>query len=84
MSKFIVFILASVMLSGCFDAEENQLIEKRTYSEQDWQVYEACKARVYQNVNNDYDYSACSEMLKHKDALKKYGANHSYNYWLNK
>ena len=52
------------------------------YTKQDWKVYEACKERVYDHVKNGYDYQACSEMLEHKSALKKYGAESSYNYWI--
>lgn len=32
--------------------------------------------------NEKYDYDVCQEMLNHKDALKKYGAESSYNYWM--
>lgn len=52
------------------------------YTDGDWKVYNACKERVYDNKNNNYDYEACKEMLEHKDALKKYGAESSYNYWI--
>lgn len=52
------------------------------YTDKDWEVYNACKAKVYNGFNNNYDYDACREMLSHKDALKQYGAESSYNYWL--
>lgn len=52
------------------------------YSGKDWEVYNACKEKVYDNKNNDYDYEACKEMLNHKEALTKYGAESSYNYWI--
>jgi len=52
------------------------------YTEKDWEVYNACKAKVYDGKNNKYDYEACKEMLSHKKALKKYGAESSYNYWI--
>ena len=55
-----------------------------SYTEKDWEVYNACKAKVYNNANNKYDYQACQEMLNHKDALQKYGAESSYNYWIKK
>lgn len=52
------------------------------YTDSDWKVFNACKERGYDNKNNGYDYNACKEMLDHKDALKKYGAESSYNYWI--
>lgn len=52
------------------------------YTDEDWRVYEACKDRVYGNINNNFDYEACKEMLNHKQALRKYGASSSYKYWL--
>jgi hypothetical protein len=66
------------------------------YTEKDWQIYNACKQNVlegheYQDKegdfydyvpNKEYDYEACKEMLNHKDALKQYGAESSYKYWL--
>ncbi len=52
------------------------------YTDKDWEVYNACKAKVYDGFKNNYDYDACREMLNHKDALKQYGAESSYNYWL--
>lgn len=85
-SLFMVFylLLGLFNLSSCSDSEENTVYNKRVYSEQDWEVFDGCKARVYRDVNNIYDYLACSEMLKHKKALKKYGASHSYSYWINR
>jgi len=67
--KFLVIpvILASMLFS---------------YTDQDWKVYNGCKAKVYDGKNNNYDYEACREMLNHKSALKKYGAESSYNYWI--
>ncbi len=53
-----------------------------SYTKQDWKVYDACKVRVYDNKVNGYDYDACKEMLNHKKALRKYGAESSYNYWI--
>lgn len=47
-------------------------------------MLDACKAKIYRNENNRYDYLACSEMLKHKKSLRKYGAFNSYNYWINR
>ena len=83
---FIIFylLLASFNLSSCSDSEENAVHNKREYSEQDWKVFDGCKAKVYRSENNIYDYLACSEMLKHKKALRKYGASNSYNYWINR
>ncbi len=52
------------------------------YTNEDWRVYESCKERVYDNVKNAYDYEACKEMLDHKKALRKYGAESSYKYWI--
>ena len=52
------------------------------YTEKDWTVYDSCKDRVLNNKNNGYDFEACKEMLNHKDALKQYGADSSYTYWL--
>lgn len=52
------------------------------YTQEDWKNYEACKVRVYDNVDNGYDLAACKEMLNHKDALRKYGAASSYDYWI--
>lgn len=60
------------------------MISSFAYTEKDWEVYNACKEKVYNNKNNNYNYTACKEMLEHKDALKKYGAESSYNYWLKK
>lgn len=54
------------------------------YSTKDWEVYNACKEKVYDKKNNIYDYKACKEMLEHKEALKKYGAESSYKYWINR
>lgn len=77
-------IFTSYSLSGCTDLEEKKAIEKHVYSEQDWKVFDSCKAKVFNHKENTYDFLACSEMLSHKDALIKYGASHSYNYWLKK
>jgi hypothetical protein len=52
------------------------------YTEKDWEVYNACKEKFYDNKNNGYDFEACREMLNHKDTLKQYGADSSYTYWL--
>lgn len=52
------------------------------YTQEDWRVYNACKERVYDNTRNSFDYEACKEMLDHKDALRKYGAESSYKYWI--
>ena len=52
------------------------------YTKEDWRVYDACKERVYDNKKNGFDYEACKEMLDHKKALRKYGAESSYNYWI--
>lgn len=54
----------------------------KTYSQEDWKVYNACKDKVYNNVYNEHNYDACKEMLNHKKALHKYGASSSYNYWM--
>lgn len=54
----------------------------QAYTEKDWEIYNACKAKVYDGKKNNYDYEACKEMLSHKKALKKYGAESSYNYWI--
>jgi len=54
----------------------------QAYSQEDWKIYNACKERVYDNKKNKYDYKACSEMLSHKSALRKYGASNSYSYWI--
>lgn len=78
----IVLIILSV--SSCSEAEDTMSEIKNIYSDQDWLIFEACKDKVYDNIKNEYDYLACSEMLKHKKALQKYGATHSYNYWKNR
>jgi len=52
------------------------------YSEEDWRVYEECKALVYEGKESELDYMACKEMLEHKSALRKYGASSSYRYWI--
>ncbi len=52
------------------------------YTNEDWRVFDACKERVYDNKKNGFDYEACKEMLEHKKALRKYGAESSYNYWI--
>ncbi|MEA2019716.1 MAG: hypothetical protein U9N59_14845 [Campylobacterota bacterium] len=58
------------------------------YTEKDWEIYNGCKDRVKYSLaskfmsNSNLDYEACKEMLDHKSALKKYGAESSYNYWL--
>lgn len=57
-------------------------INAKSYTKEDWRVYEACKDRVYDNQKNGFDYEACKEMLDHKKALRKYGAESSYNYWI--
>ncbi len=54
----------------------------QAYTEEDWTVYNACKELVYEETKNGYDNEACQEMLNHKKALKKYGAESSYEYWL--
>lgn len=56
----------------------------QAYTKEDWKIYDACKERVYDGIKNNYDYNACKEMLNHKKALKKYGAQSSYNYWMNR
>lgn len=66
-----LLILAAVICSILF-----------SYTNEDWKVYNGCKDKVYENKSNEYDYDACKEMLDHKSALKKYGAESSYNYWL--
>lgn len=70
--KLLVTILVLLGLSTNLQA----------YTEKDWTVYDACKERVYDGKKNGYDYEACQEMLNHKKALKKYGAESSYNYWI--
>ncbi|MDQ1340204.1 MAG: hypothetical protein QG567_1361 [Campylobacterota bacterium] len=52
------------------------------YTQEDWKFYDACKTRVYDKVDNGYDYAACKEMLSHKDALRKHGAASSYDCWI--
>ena len=52
------------------------------YTQEDWRVYNGCKERVYDNNKNGFDYEACKKMLDHKSALRQYGAESSYNYWL--
>ena len=52
------------------------------YTKEDWKVYDACKERVYDNKKNSFDYEACKEMLDHKKALRKHGAEGSYKYWI--
>ena len=52
------------------------------YTNEDWRVYNGCKDKVYKSIDNGYDHEACSEMLSHKKALRKYGASSSYNYWI--
>ncbi len=52
------------------------------YTKEDWRVYDACKVRVYDYIENGFDYEVCKEMLDHKKALRKYGAESSYNYWI--
>ncbi len=69
-------IILSLLLLG------STLSIAKTYSQEDWKVYDACKVRVYDNKANGYDYDACKEMLSHKRALRKYGAESSYNYWI--
>ena len=84
-SILLCLLLSLFSVSSCSDSE-NRIghKEERTYSQQDWDVFNACKAKVYRNENNAYDYLACSKMLKHKKALKKHGASSSYNYWINR
>ena len=43
------------------------------YCDEVWEVY---------IVPKTHDYQACDEMLSHKSALRKYGAESSYNYWM--
>lgn len=60
----------------------------QAYTQEDWKIYNGCKERIKYGIaskfipNSKYDYEACKEMLDHKSALKKYGAESSYNYWL--
>ena len=54
----------------------------QAYTQEDWTVFNACKERVYNEVKNGYAYEACKEMLNHKKALRKYGAESSYSYWI--
>ena len=87
MNKSIFFMcyifIVLFNLSSC-NSEESSTNSKRVYSAQDWKIFNACKAKIYRNENNRYDYLACSEMLKHKKSLRKYGAFNSYNYWINR
>ncbi len=57
-------------------------INLHAYTQNDWRIYNACKERVYDNKKNKYDYKACYQMLLHKKALRNYGAEHSYMYWI--
>ena len=60
----------------------------QAYTQEDWAFYNGCKDRVKYGIaskvlsSSKYDYEACKEMLSHKSALKKYGAESSYNYWI--
>ena len=56
----------------------------QAYTQEDWRVYNGCKERVYDNKKNAFNYETCKVMLKHKRALRKYGAESSYKYWINK
>lgn len=58
------------------------LTNAQAYTQEDWRVYNSCKERVNENVKNGFDSEACKEMLDHKSALRKYGAEHSYKYWI--
>ncbi len=59
-------------------------INANAYTQEDWRIYDACKERVYDNKKDGFDYKACKEMLEHKNALKKHGAESSYNYWIDR
>ena len=72
MKKIIIGIMSIFLL----------VTASQAYTDEDWTVYNACKERVYDKVKNGYDFEACQEMLNHKKALKKYGAESSYNYWI--
>ena len=60
----------------------------QAYTDEDYQIKDACEKRVRQGDGlldsyiSKYDYAACYEMLNHKDAMRKYGAASSYQYWV--
>lgn len=65
-----------------------EMTNLQAYTNEDYQVKDACEKRVRQGDGllnsyiSKYDYAACYEMLNHKDAMRKYGAASSYDYWV--
>ncbi len=60
-------------------------ISLSAYTNKDWEIYNDCKEVISKTVYGGYrehsHYSICKEVLSHKSALKKYGAEASYKYW---
>lgn len=54
----------------------------KTYSKKDWEIYQGCKDRVYNNSYNNFDKKVCQLMLNDKDNLKNYGSEKMYNMWI--
>jgi hypothetical protein len=75
-NHFLKVIIISLFLSI--------LLFAKTYSEEDWKVYNGCKERVYNNIDNNLDKNVCKYVLEDKENLKKYGAEYMYNYYIEK
>ncbi len=77
--KTILSLISLLALTLALNSKDNP-----KYTSADYKVLRACQARVYHSKQNNYNYDACDEMLKHKKAMRKYGAESSYHYWLDK
>lgn len=60
----------------------NTLLFPKSYTNEDWEIYNRCKDRIYKNIDNNLDKDICKSMLSDKDNLKKYGAEKMYNYYI--
>lgn len=56
----------------------------KSYSQEDWKIYNGCKDKINKNISNDFDKNACKKTLEDKEALKRYGAENIYNEWIKK
>lgn len=55
-----------------------------SYSKEDWIIYNGCKEKIHNNVDNNFDKRVCELMLEDKNNLKKYGAEKVYNLYIEK
>jgi len=60
----------------------NTLLLSKSYTNEDWKIYNGCKDKLYKKIDNNLDRNICKHMLSDKDNLKKYGAKKMYNYYI--